>query len=1028
MKLIPILLFSLFTFHSSLSQDITTDTILANEYFQLADEYTNNDVLDSALLFLQKAEILYVKHLGERSLKVAEILDSYGIIQYYVSDFDESLNAFNKSLEIRKEILGENHPVTARCYLALGIIHDEKSHYNESLNCYSKALNIYIDQFGEKNLQVASCFNNIGLVYWSKNDYDKALEYLFKALRIRKELLGENDIEIAGSYCNIGLVYWKKGQYDLALEYHFKDLYISKAILGENHTDVAKCYTNIGIVYNHKYQPELTLDFYKKALSIYTKEYNEQSYLAALINNNIGIVYGDLGKYETALVYYYKSLDICNSIYDYEESLTAQVCCNIGNALLKQNKLDSALIFSQKALQMFTSIFGEMNASVAMVNNNLGHIFKGKGDLQTALKYYHKGALSCIRNGQNNKKPLSVPNTDAYFEWIELLIALQSKAETLNMLAENVCADSSLYYKQLALEHFHECDRLISNVRRETTTLSDKITLGESAYEIYKGAIHICTDFPSALTISKNFKENAFYFCERNKSSVLLEALAGSEALEFAGLPKQLLEKETDLRNDIVNVSNLKNNAESDSIYTIYGNELFSLNRSYDSLIRVFESDFPEYYKLKYNNAPVSIKDMQALLNARTALLSYFIADSSITIFLLTKNRFNIHNVPKINDFDLKLQEIRLSMQNSNDADVLKYKTLAFELYKQLFPNELTKNKSFAKIENLIIIPDGNLASLPFESLLTEEYTANWTDWKNTAYFSDMPFLIKKYAISYSYSATLFQNTFPKQRTEKIEFTGLNDWLAFAPVFDNNGTAGTNAVTRELLSEINHNNFNGSDKTRSFLRDGTYISPLPGSLDEVNEIFELYDQNVKKAKIYTHKKADESILKSDELLNYRILHFATHGFVNTENPELSGILTAQDTSASFTDNEDIYGNIAQQNDGIWYQSEIYNTKFNADLVVLSACETGLGKIASGEGVIGLTRALLYAGTKNIIVSLWQVSDESTKQLMVGFYKNLLAKRSGSAYAEHLRKAKLQLIKEGTYAHPFFWSPFILIGK
>jgi len=151
------------------------------------------------------------------------------------------------------------------------------------------------------------------------------------------------------------------------------------------------------------------------------------------------------------------------------------------------------------------------------------------------------------------------------------------------------------------------------------------------------------------------------------------------------------------------------------------------------------------------------------------------------------------------------------------------------------------------------------------------------------------------------------------------------------------------------------------------------------------------------------------------LKNYKYLHFATHGFVNTDKPELSGIFLAQDSTLD--------------EDGILYQGEIYNLELNADLTVLSACETGLGKIKKGEGLIGLTRALLYAGSRNIIVSLWSVADESTSELMIDFYKNLLeGNQLLSEFSKPLQKAKLKMIEEGKYAHPFYWSPFILIGK
>ncbi len=203
---------------------------------------------------------------------------------------------------------------------------------------------------------------------------------------------------------------------------------------------------------------------------------------------------------------------------------------------------------------------------------------------------------------------------------------------------------------------------------------------------------------------------------------------------------------------------------------------------------------------------------------------------------------------------------------------------------------------------------------------------------------------------------------------------------------------------------------------------------MPATETEVLNIQKLFKIKNKSTLICTHKQASEEFVKSGELAKYRYVHIATHGFVNSEKPELSGILLAQNSEAltlseGFTTSED----------GILYSGEIYNLKLNSDLVVLSACETGLGKVKRGEGIIGLTRALLYAGTKNIIVSLWKVSDASTSVLMENFYKNLLEKPTRFSkprgFSNPLRKAKLQMIENGgVTAHPFYWSPFILVGK
>ncbi|MFO7843711.1 MAG: CHAT domain-containing protein, partial [Bacteroidales bacterium] len=276
------------------------------------------------------------------------------------------------------------------------------------------------------------------------------------------------------------------------------------------------------------------------------------------------------------------------------------------------------------------------------------------------------------------------------------------------------------------------------------------------------------------------------------------------------------------------------------------------------------------------------------------------------------------------------------------------------------------------------------------------------------------PYLIKQYNISYSYSGNLFYQTFTKESSTEIEISDLNDWLALAPVFDDSNTAGLTMRTRELLREFDAE-LNDTIGTRGRLLDGEYISSLPGTESEVRSIFDELDRQGKRALVQIRKKANEDFVKSGSVKDYKFLHFATHGIVNTENPELSGIFLAQDSTLN--------------EDGILYSGEIYNLELNADLTVLSACETGLGKIKKGEGLIGLTRALLYAGSKNIIVSLWKVADESTSDLMVDFYKNLLEEeREKQAFSHALQQAKLKMINEEKYAHPFYWSPFILIGK
>ncbi len=626
-----------------------------------------------------------------------------------------------------------------------------------------------------------------------------------------------------------------------------------------------------------------------------------------------------------------------------------------------------------------------------------------------ALEYYQKGVTSCLYNFNDTINVSTVPEIKDYLEWNQLLKALQAKAQIFTDTTITLSKFEFLAKfdrQKIAIKHYQACDTLITEVRQKISAKSDKLALGEKADEIYIKAVDVCLQLANTYDNSKSpfeYQAQAFHFSEKNKASILLESLAGSEAQKFAGIPDSLLEKEKSLNIEVALYTKTLAEQPDSAKEVLFKNKLFEANREYEKLIKQFETDYPKYYNLKYGNELVPVKKLQKSLDKKTALLSYTVTDSSIIIFTITRKKLEVQVVEKDARFDNILQLYRDILMSKGSQRAFTIASQYF--YRTLIPDNLPK-----KIENLIIIPDGILASIPFETFLTEKYPNldSLPKWK------DFSFLIKDYNISYSYSANLFYKTFPKEKTKEVEVTPLNEWLAFAPVFDNSKTAGLAMRTRKLLQEMDSIKID-SVQIRGTLISGGYVSPLPGTEIEVKKIFKQFDDKGKKALAQIHENANEAFVKSDTLKRYKYLHFATHGFVNMEKPELSGILLAQDT----TINED----------GILYTGEIYNLELNADLTVLSACETGLGKVKKGEGIIGLTRALLYAGSKNIIVSLWAIADESTKDLMIDFYGNLLLQNvKENNFGEPLRKAKIKMINEGVYAHPFYWSPFILIGK
>jgi CHAT domain-containing protein len=319
------------------------------------------------------------------------------------------------------------------------------------------------------------------------------------------------------------------------------------------------------------------------------------------------------------------------------------------------------------------------------------------------------------------------------------------------------------------------------------------------------------------------------------------------------------------------------------------------------------------------------------------------------------------------------------------------YAENAWELGKVLLP---TLDKEITK---LIIIPDGLLNTLPFEVLLEDKIKKDEVE-----VVKNYPFWLKKYEISYAFSATFYLNNITKfiHRQEP-------SFLGYAPVFADEDRRGE-------ISETNRGVLNAFDEydslqTRGIL-NGRYITPIPNTELEVDYLQNLFVDKGLKSKIVTHGSATESIFKAEDFSNYSIIHFATHGFVNSVEPELSGVLFMGDTTSG--------------EDGILYSHEILALKLHADLVTLSACETGLGQVIVGEGVLGLSRAFTISGASHLIVSYWKVSDSSTSDLMKAFYSEAL--NNNGDYSAALQNAKLKLINSGEYAQPYYWSPFVLI--
>jgi CHAT domain-containing protein len=489
--------------------------------------------------------------------------------------------------------------------------------------------------------------------------------------------------------------------------------------------------------------------------------------------------------------------------------------------------------------------------------------------------------------------------------------------------------------------------------------------LGAIANEVYGDGVRIAYQLSDvALTNRKVYRELSFYFAEKSKSAVLLEAISDTNAKSFANIPNEVLEEEKNLKASIALISQKLAQKPSEEEEKYMRETLYTLNKSYQEFTKRIESQYPEYYNLKFNSASPSITELQNLLPEKTALISYFIDEDEnnrendrLFTFILTKTQFNITTSRLPKEYDKYITGLRNAIYFQ---EKLTFSLAARNLYKLLIPKKIPND-----IHDLVIIPTGRMGVIPFEALLSKAP-------KNIHDFKTLPYLINRYSIRYEFSASLVlqkkNNSAPAQ---------ISSVMLCAPV-----------------------SFPEKDN----------LNDLPGTETEINTISNLFKEKNIGSKVYLKADANETNIKSNSLKNYSLIHFATHGIVDENSPELSRIYLQNDSESE---------------DGNLFAGEIYNLELNAQLVALSACQTGLGKISKGEGVIGLSRALVYAGAKSIIVSFWSVGDESTAALMTDFYKQLL-EHPANNYSRDLRQAKLNLLN-GNYAAPYYWAPFILIG-
>ncbi|MGL1886115.1 MAG: CHAT domain-containing protein [Reichenbachiella sp.] len=801
----------------------------------------------------------------------------------------------------------------------------------------------FVEQYIKEDSSVqALCHMVLGNSYLRIGRNDLALENL----TIAETFNSSDQIQRAECLENIGVAYWNNGNKELSLDYH-KQAYEIRKSNDVNEVLIGDSNLNIGLLYLEE-KPLQSLIYFNRALKSYQSELGENHPKIALCYSNMAFANAELLNYDAAFEFLDKVSAIWNVIYEGAHPNKAFVLSSRGRLYKMKEDFDQSLVYYQEALTMYLGINGTKHPDVANMYFLMGQIYQEKRDYKLAVEYYQKSTYANLQN-QEFGSLYDQPEIRDYYNADILLSSLQSKAKMLEVYH----FEKSLKMRDIdgALGHYLLCDELITQIRQIRIDEMDKLKLGVIASDVYERGISI-SKYLNEMTLKPGYYESfAFDFSEKSKAAVLQEAINDSNAKHFAGIPDAQLQLEDSLKDEIGFFEQMLVNEKDPNEILEIEKELFAYQNALRSHIQQLESDYPEYYDLKFNSSSVTLSMVQDYLKDGEVMLTYFIGSEYLYSFAITNRSMQINQVS--NDFDLekKVLAFRNAIKYKMDDS---FESLSMELYDELIP-DLGKD-----VHSLFIIPDGVLSTLPFEALIRKTKEGN-------------RYLVEDWAVGYGYSSSLFMSN-------KGEVLASKSILLTAPV--------------------NFSEYYGQ------------MANLPGTKNEVKEIKYLFMGEGNTVTIELEDDATETAFKGDKSHTYDYIHLATHGKVNESNPAQSRIYLAPN----------------DEDDGNLYCGEIYGLSLNANLVTLSACETGLGKISKGEGVLGLSRALMYAGAKNLLVSLWSVNDNSTSELMVSFYKNHLFHSTDNNFSDDLQKAKLEMIRSDEYSFPYYWAPFVLVGK
>ena len=608
----------------------------------------------------------------------------------------------------------------------------------------NKALEILIKNKEDGN---PTYLNLLGQVWLKKGNAEKALQNFENAKEIIEKEDPNNNRLLGKTFNNIAVTLWSMGKSSQSLQYHQVALQYREKL--NDPLEEAASLNNIGLVYSSS-QPDLAIEYYDKAKAIYDKANLPDKIATAHVN--IGLAHSNQQVYDKALISLNKALDIRVELTGKSSTSVAFVYTSLASVFKATKDYRFAKDYAQRALAIYKENYGNKHPEIATTYNLLGSAYLAEGDFKKAITSFQ----DALKANLENFAPTDVyemPLMEGYLNADIYLVSILQQAQAF----EDLHTQFSLKIKDLeqGYDLLILADKIIDKIRQFRTSEADKIALGNVASDVYESAIRVSLQMAEVKWSKLPYKEKAFYFADKSKSAVLLEAIADANAQSFAGIPNETLAEEKRIKTEIAYLEQkLAETANEDARKPLTA-ELLEWSQTYDIFKKTLESDYPDYFALKYNIRTPTLTELQAKLSEGTTMVSYFIGSNTkrLYVFFVTSKELKILNLALPDDFNKNIIGYRNSIYYKATKTS---KEIGFLLFTQLGLGDIPKGT-----EQLIVVPSGRISTIPLEALLTNIEDPN-------------SYLINSYTVSYLYAASLMKS--------KSEGAKRGSVALFAPV------------------------------------------------------------------------------------------------------------------------------------------------------------------------------------------------------------------------------------------------------